>query len=193
MVEEIRPNAEGSILFDLRTVYGVRDRIDRSYPSSFFESVLDDDGSVVECVSVALGIEKDADIYRIKGRLATTIRLGCGRCLEPYEVSIESRVDLLFLPKPGNSGEDEFEMSDEDLTTAFYSDEQLDVGQLIREQLRLEVPMKPLCRAGCGGLCPVCGKNMNTGRCSCQNTWHDPRFDGLRVWLAEDRGNGRKE
>ena len=193
MVEEIRSDSEGSLFFDLRTVHGVRDRIDRSYPSSFFKSLLDDDGSVVESVSVDLKIEKDADTYRVKGRLGTTIRLACGRCLELYEIRVDSPVDLLFLPKPGNSGQAEFEMSAEDLSTAFYSDDELDIGQLIGEQLRLEVPMKPLCRAECEGLCPVCGKNKNTSRCSCQNSWHDPRFDGLRAWLAEDRGNGRKE
>ena len=56
MVEEIRSDSEGSLFFDLRTVHGVRDRIDRSYPSSFFKSLLDDDGSVVESVSVDLEI-----------------------------------------------------------------------------------------------------------------------------------------
>ena len=66
-----------------------------------------------------------------------------------------------------NAGEGEVEVEDDDLTTAFYSDEQIDLGQLVLEQFYLAVPMKPLCRESCRGLCPECGTNLNTGTCSC--------------------------
>ena len=41
----------------------------------------------------------------------------------------------------------------------------IDLGQLMQEQFYLAVPMKPLCREDCRGLCPVCGTNLNTGSC----------------------------
>ena len=78
-------------------------------------------------------------------------------------------------------------MEDDDLTTAFYRDEQIDLGQLVLEQFYLAVPMKPLCRESCRGLCPECGTNLNTGTCSCMREWVDPRLEGLRALL--DKGD----
>ena len=65
-------------------------------------------------------------------------------------------------------------------TTAFYSNDQIDLGHLIVEQLQLAVPMKPLCDEACKGLCPQCGMNLNTGSCDCSQTWEDPRLAALR-------------
>jgi uncharacterized protein len=45
--------------------------------------------------------------------------------------------------------------------------------------------MKPLCSEACKGLCPQCGTNLNRGSCECQNKWHDPRFEKLRVFRKE--------
>jgi uncharacterized protein len=66
------------------------------------------------------------------------------------------------------------------LTTAYYSDDQIDLGQLVMEQLQLALPMKPLCDVACKGLCPQCGTNLNTGACNCSEKWEDPRLAALR-------------
>jgi uncharacterized protein len=50
----------------------------------------------------------------------------------------------------------------------------------MREQFYLALPMKPLCRPDCQGLCPVCGKNRNVETCACQSEWVDPRMEALR-------------
>jgi uncharacterized protein len=50
----------------------------------------------------------------------------------------------------------------------------------MREQFYLALPMKPLCRDECRGLCPVCGINRNRETCDCQSAWVDPRLDALR-------------
>ena len=72
-------------------------------------------------------------------------------------------------------------MEDDDLTTAFYGNDEIDLGQLVLEQFYLALPMKPLCRESCRGLCPECGTNLNTATCSCVREWTDPRLDGLRA------------
>ena len=51
---------------------------------------------------------------------------------------------------------------------AFYEEEEIDLGHLIREQFYLAMPMKPLCRPDCQGLCPQCGVNRNTTECACE-------------------------
>ena len=80
---------------------------------------------------------------------------------------VDAPFDLLYLPHAENAGEGEVEVEDDDLTTAFYRDDEIDLGQLMREQFYLALPMKPLCREACQGLCPQCGTNLNSGTCDC--------------------------
>jgi uncharacterized protein len=54
----------------------------------------------------------------------------------------------------------------------------------MREQFYLAVPMKPLCRDDCAGLCPSCGTNLNRGSCGCTRDWEDPRFAALKAFKA---------
>ena len=59
-------------------------------------------------------------------------------------------------------------------------DDQIDLDEVLREQFYLALPMKPLCREDCAGLCPQCGTNRNTGTCSCETEPEDPRLAPLR-------------
>ena len=47
-------------------------------------------------------------------------------------------------------------------------DYKLDLDELIRTDILLELPTKFLCKEDCKGLCPTCGKNLNEGACDCQ-------------------------
>ena len=72
------------------------------------------------------------------------------------------------------------EVAADDLGLTEYSGDAIDLGQMMREQFYLALPMKPLCMPDCKGLCPICGKNRNRETCSCESTWVDPRFEVLR-------------
>ena len=92
-------------------------------------------------------------------------------------------VDLLYLPASENRGDAEVQIEEEDLSTAFYRDEEIDLMHLVQEQFQLVLPMKPLCRTDCRGLCTVCGGNRNAVPCQCVDTWEDPRLAGLKQLL----------
>ena len=79
-------------------------------------------------------------------------------------------------------------MDDDDLSVAYYRDGQIDLSQLMDEQFYLALPMKPLCREHCKGLCPSCGTNLNEAACDCQVRWEDPRLAGLKA-LMNNRDN----
>jgi uncharacterized protein len=96
--------------------------------------------------------------------------------MEAFPLAVDEALDVLFLPQSENTGEGERAVEDDDLSTAYYQDQVLDLGQLMLEQFYLVVPMKPLCGEDCKGLCPVCGTNFNTGTCQCHPTWVDPRL-----------------
>jgi uncharacterized protein len=110
----------------------------------------------------------------------TTIELMCSRCLEDFPLAVDEAFDVLFLPHAEPATAEERAIEDDDLSTAFYSDNVIDLGQLVREQCYLVVPMKPLCSEACRGLCPECGANLNNASCDCRQTWVDPRLAVLQ-------------
>ena len=99
-----------------------------------------------------------------------SVELECGRCLERYAVPLDHELDLFFLPRsaePAEEQEDEVELSDREVVVGYYEGDRLDLGEVVREQLFLSLPLKRLCREDCRGLCPTCGKNLNAGDCGC--------------------------
>jgi len=70
------------------------------------------------------------------------------------------------------------------------SDFKLDIYDVVREDVILEMPTKFLCSEDCKGLCPVCGCNLNHSQCDCDASVPDPRFDALRA-LLEDNGDSQ--
>jgi uncharacterized protein len=129
--------------------------------------------------------------YRLTGRLAAVLELDCSRCLEPYRLPVDVEVDLTYVPQEAGaaaSADEEIELSDDDLTTAFYRDHVLDFAEMVREQFYLAAPMRPLCRDDCRGLCPQCGTNLNVDTCQCRPQWQDPRLAGLRTFIEKQGG-----
>ena len=127
-------------------------------------------------VALKVAVRKDRMQFRLVGQVRTTIELGCSRCLEGFEMPVAEAFDVLYLPHTPAGMADERTVEDDDLATAFYEDNVIDLGQLMQEQCYLAVPMKPLCKEDCRGLCPDCGTNLNTATCQCQRTWVDPRL-----------------
>jgi uncharacterized protein len=130
-------------------------------------------------VDVALEIHKDKDQFRLVGRVRTELELACSRCLDPFRLPVDVPFDIRFLPAAQADAEDEREVAEEDLETAYYRDDRIDVNEVLREQFYLALPMKPLCREECRGLCPQCGTNLNTGACGCAPAREDPRLAAL--------------
>ena len=181
-----------SMQFDLRQLGrhgGAReDHLDRTFEPSAFETAdeRDDEYRVVAPVHLVMDVYKDRGAYRVEGRVETELELECGRCLDPFRVPVDSTFELRYVPAAANAGEGEREVDEDDLTTAFYKNEQLDLGELMHEQFVLALPMKPICSEGCKGLCPQCGTNLNTASCDCAPAWKDPRLAGLQSLLDRD-------
>jgi DUF177 domain-containing protein len=139
---------------------------------------------IVEPVHLDVQIHKDKERFRIVGAATTRLELGCSRCLDPFTVPIDSAFDLRYSPAEAeadaSSRGDDREVSEDDLDGSVYRDDQIDLNELLREQFYLALPMKPLCRDDCAGLCPQCGTNRNTGTCACVSQWEDPRLAPLK-------------
>ena len=167
------------MLFDLTRVR--RDQhFDRTFPPSEV-SQEHEAYRLVEPVHLVFDITKDKDRFRMVGRSSTELELSCSRCLEPFRMPVDVEFDQRYLPQSEAAGESETEVEEDDLETSYYRDEQIDLDELLREQFYLALPMKPLCMDGCKGLCAQCGTNLNTGTCTCEMAWEDPRLAPLKT------------
>ena len=135
---------------------------------------------IVQPVVLDFDIHKDKDRFRLEGTVRTELELTCSRCLEAFRLPVDAAFDLRYLPASAMSTEEERGIEEADLETSYYRDEQIDLNELMREQFYLALPMKPLCRDDCKGLCPQCGTNLNTGTCACATAWEDPRLAPLK-------------
>jgi len=136
---------------------------------------------IVAPVELEFDIHKDKDKFRLEGHLRTELELPCSRCLDPYRLAVDADFDQRYLPASAASTDPDREVQEDDLETSYYSDDQIDLAELMREQFYLALPMKPLCRDECRGLCPQCGTNLNTGACDCSPVWDDPRLAALKA------------
>ncbi len=185
--------AKDPLVLDLAHVRERETRVERNYqPDQLVRAGEEaEDYTVTGPVELAFdlhapagGLKKDRH-FRLTGGVKTTVEVTCSRCLERFSRAVDESFDLLYLPQAENKGDEEEEVEGDDLTTAYYQDDAVDLWQLMREQFYLSLPMKLLCSDACRGLCPHCGTNLNVRTCDCQQTWEDPRLAELRSFIDE--------
>jgi uncharacterized protein len=125
------------------------------------------------------------DSFLVKARLNGTAVLECSRCLGEFRLPLAARIEEHFKPgQPSPTGE--LEEDDEGRTFSFYEGDEIDLTEPLRQQVLLELPMKPLCAAACRGLCPNCGANLNDEPCRCEPPAEvDPRLASLKRLLEK--------
>ena len=128
--------------------------------------------------------------YLLRGRLSYDQTLACIRCLKPHAVSADAEIELLIVVEAAaarthqhrqlhEAEQGELELEELDFNTLVVADEVFETRPIVLEQLQLNIPMKPLCRMDCKGLCPRCGGDRNAGECSCATVAPDPRWAAL--------------
>jgi len=111
----------------------------------------------------------------VQGSVDTQLELSCVRCLEAYTMPVTLDVEEIFrLPDTSPIPDQPYAMT---------SDGAIDLTPLLRELTWIAIPLKPICRPDCKGLCPHCGANLNQGTCDCQKKEIDPRWALLQDLL----------
>lgn len=148
----------------------------------------------------------------IGGRVGAEVGLVCGRCLKPFTLPVRAELSREYREVedgPGDAasratggqgdgggrrrrerrerdGGEGREWSEAPLP---FSHDSIDLAFPAFEALVLELPMKPVCREDCPGLCLVCGANLDESPCGCRAEEADPRFLSLKRLLeAKERG-----
>jgi uncharacterized protein len=131
-----------------------------------------DDVRISGDVDVALRAVSSVDGVVLHGLVRTPWATQCRRCLVDVAGVAESEVDELF---QYNLTNDEANQIEGDL---------IELAPIVREYVLLELPVGPLCRPDCAGICPECGADRNESPCSCDNIVGDLRWaalEGLRL------------
>ncbi|MEW6185422.1 MAG: DUF177 domain-containing protein [Thermodesulfobacteriota bacterium] len=120
-------------------------------------------------LSVQGHLSKSGQNILLRGRIEGIIRLECGRCLETFLKTIDLPVgsEWRLVTTPPKTGGTEDGQRLEELETGLVKEGVLDLTDRILEEVILNIPIRPLCRESCLGLCPVCGGNRNTNPCNC--------------------------
>ncbi len=108
----------------------------------------------------------------IDGRAESKVRLPCSRCLEPFDINIDTNFSGTAVPEipamDDAAAVDDIELAAKDMEVIVYSGDYIDLGDEIAQQIIMSLPFKPLCRDACKGLCSRCGADLNQTACRCQ-------------------------
>jgi uncharacterized protein len=119
--------------------------------------------------------------FALSGDLSWGGKLECSRCLAAYPFATDESFSLILYKryKAEPAEPDERELEKDDLDVYFYEEPEVSVRPIVEERIQMAVPMKPLCKEDCLGLCPTCGKDLNQGPCECRDDAIDPRWEAL--------------
>ena len=141
------------------------------------------DITLLEPVRYELTVAKRGDVIIVKGPIVCTLTLTCSTCLEEFPRAVEAVLDVELAPKMLMPSQSELELTGEDLDTYYYEGDEIDVDPFVYEEIILNVPMKPVCREDCKGLCDVCGANQNRGECHCSAVSYTVLGEKLKSFL----------
>jgi len=136
-------------------------------------------------ITTVLRAQQIGAMIEIAGHIATRARLTCGRCLQGFETPLKSSFTLTYTPaesdpEQSTAGQQERELTAEDMGLIYYQGEEINFKNEIQEQVVLAFPLRALCRPDCRGLCPKCGADLNTEDCDCDPLPPTGKFAALK-------------
>jgi len=148
----------------------------------------DDELSFLTSVDYEIIVRKFENNVRLEGSIGCSLSLICGRCLDAFPFKIQTRLDVGLIKKIPVT-DTELELAEEDLEVYYYEGDEIDMNPLIYEEVLLNMPIKPLCREDCKGLCVVCGKNNNIEECHCDKVSTMSLGEKLNAFLERQGDN----
>ncbi len=119
----------------------------------------------------------------VKGVLNTEVELTCSRCLSLFRRPVSLNIEEEYVPTIDVFSGAPLPQPEEPSSFTIDEHHVIDFTEAIRQYIVLVIPMKPLCREDCAGLCQNCGYNLNQGTCDCPRQEVDPRWSELMKLL----------
>ncbi len=141
--------------------------LDADWFSQWLKEQPELDFSLATPITGTIHLERHDDHILVRGQLRGELNFTCSRCLDAFAAPLAADFDLLLKIGRPPVPSQEVELDSEELDEDFFQGDELDLNALVREQVLLTLPLKPLCREECRGLCRQCGVNLNREPCSC--------------------------
>ncbi|MBI9085705.1 MAG: DUF177 domain-containing protein [Desulfobacterales bacterium] len=144
-------------------------------------------------VIASLRIAPEKGLFLVQGRVEIESEISCCRCLAPFRQPLAEAFALTYTV--GLSEVDRFDpakdavvdLTVEDMGLALVRNGRIDLLEVIQEAVVMALPMRPLCREDCKGLCPNCGADLNRDKCTCAGAPLDPRLAVLAKLKIPER------
>ena len=124
-------------------------------------------------VRVSGSVGNHTGVVELSAKAEFVLDMNCDRCAKPIKLALTADVFHTLVTSLNDEANDEL---------LLISELRFDLDPLVTEDIFLELPSKFLCSEDCKGVCPKCGKDLNTGSCSCEKEI-DPRLAALKQLL----------
>jgi uncharacterized protein len=148
------------------------------------EEIQDLDGEVnlTHPIEGAIKLTHTTEGVLVNGQLHTEVELTCSRCLESFSAAVDFTLEEEFHSTVDiRTGAKLPSVDDEDEATLIDDQHIIDLLEVMRQDILLALPPRPLCKPDCAGFCSQCGQNLNEGPCTCEQPLDDPRWEALRT------------
>jgi uncharacterized protein len=167
------------VIIELQSLAGGSKRVDIEIPAD--EIDLGSEGAdLSQDVLLKADVRSTLGITTVEGTVKTQAEIACTRCLEAIVVPLRFDFVSRFVGADSFGTPGEHELHGEDLDYNAIEGEQIDLTEIVREQLLLNMPQQVFCREDCRGLCEKCAANRNLIDCKCENDEFDPRWAALK-------------
>ena len=139
-----------------------------------------DEGRLVKPARVTGKLTRHIAHTDVEGTIKAEIELECSRCLEKIDKMQEIAFQAAFVAPENYTQAKEAELQAGDLDVSVLEGNEIDLTELVREQILLNLPEQIFCREDCKGLCDKCGANRNLINCNCTEQEIDPRWAALK-------------
>jgi uncharacterized protein len=126
-------------------------------------------------VTVEVILQRTGHQLALKARLAAQGAFTCDRCTAPFTLRLTPEYRMVYV----SDATDAASLDPSEVQVIPAGLPIIDLSDDVRQTILLSVPLKLLCRQDCRGLCPDCGRDLNTGTCTCTSGPVDSRWDDL--------------
>jgi uncharacterized protein len=148
---------------------------------------LDEDLKVLGPINGHVRMRRIKQGLLVDGGVDLVLGMECARCLKEFELPTHITFAERFNPTVDVMTGTPLPRIEEDDVFAIDEHHQVDLTEAIRQAVLLAVPLVPLCKEDCAGLCGQCGQDLNLGHCNCQPVEIDSRLDVLKQLLQNEQ------
>ncbi len=153
------------------------------------------DGAIdfVRPIQVRVHASLAGETIMIDGTASFKVCMQCGRCLEPFDMNMKTDFSSTAMPEIPSvidpEAANDIELAADDIDVIAYMGDRIDLSDEIAQQIIMALPIKPLCRDACKGLCSRCGEDLNQTSCRCRAKDNNSPFAVLKTRAFKPNGN----